>query len=294
MALRSGIGVATAIVRDGKLLLGRRIAPYGNGLWQTPGGKPDRGETLAAAAIRETFEETGLRVSEPREIARQFDDFPEIGYRYETVFFAVRCDEGEPINAEPDKCQGWSWHPLDALPPDRFAIDAETIAAIRAHAAGDGLAGAVRDLFRAAGYLTLATVDDAGSPYASYVPYACASGYVGFAVSGLAAHAAHLAARERASFVIVGEPAADAYARSRLTVAAHVRALAPDSQEARALWDALRQRNGPTVDILRTLPDFTVYRALPQRARLVLGFASAYDVTSDVLQRALTVASSGA
>ena len=59
MHLKAGVGVATAIVRDGRLLLGRRIASYGSGLWQTPGGKVDPGESLADAAVRETYEETG-------------------------------------------------------------------------------------------------------------------------------------------------------------------------------------------------------------------------------------------
>ena len=133
-ALRAGIGTAVAVVRDGAVLLGRRRGSYGDGLWQTPGGKPDPGETLLEAAVRETLEETGLAVGDPFEIARQFDDFAEIGYRYETVFFAVRAPFGEPENTEPDKCHGWEWVPLDALPPaaERFAIDDATVEAIRA------------------------------------------------------------------------------------------------------------------------------------------------------------------
>ena len=130
--LKPGIGVATAIVRDGRLLLGRRRSSYGDGLWQTPGGKPDPGESLGEAAVRETLEECGLALHDVVEIARQFDDFPEIGYRYETVFFGARAT-GEPVNCEPDKCTGWEWIALDALPPphERFAIDETTIAAIR-------------------------------------------------------------------------------------------------------------------------------------------------------------------
>ncbi len=286
MHLKKGIGVATAIVREGRLLLGRRISVYGNGLWQTPGGKPDRGESLAAAACRETYEETGLIVSEPREIARQSDDFPEIGYRYVTVFFAVRCERGEPENREPDKCEGWSWHPLDALPKDRFAIDEATIAAIRAFVDGDGVGQALRVLMRAQTFLSLATVDEAAHPNASYVPYGILQGKVAFAVSALAAHARHLAAREAASFVIVGEPAVDAYARVRLTVNGAARKV-EGRLETEAVWDALAQRHGATVAILRNLGDFSVYAVEPESARLVLGFASAYEVAPDVLTRAL-------
>lgn len=132
--LRPGVGVAVALVRDGALLLGRRIGGHGDGLWQTPGGKIDPGETPVEAAVRETYEETGLAIPDPFEVARQFDDFPEIGMRYETIFFAAGAVLGEPENAEPEKCAGWEWVPLDDLPADRFAIDEATVDAIRAYA----------------------------------------------------------------------------------------------------------------------------------------------------------------
>ncbi len=129
------LGTAVAIVRGDCVLLGRRIAAHGNGLLQLPGGKPDAGETPASTAVRETFEETGLVVSDPVELARQVDDFPEIGKRYETVFFGVAWSGGEPTNREPLKCEGWAWYPLAALPRDLFAIEPTTIEAIRAYAA---------------------------------------------------------------------------------------------------------------------------------------------------------------
>lgn len=46
--------------RGQTLLLKRRRPPYA-GLWSLPGGKWEFGETLAAAALREAHEETGLR-----------------------------------------------------------------------------------------------------------------------------------------------------------------------------------------------------------------------------------------
>jgi 8-oxo-dGTP diphosphatase len=284
--LKPGVGVASAVVRDGRLLLGRRIASFGNGLWQTPGGKIDSGESPAEAVVRETYEETGLHVTEPQEIARQFDDFPEIGYRYETIFFGVRCDGGEPLNREPDKCAGWSWHPLDALPEDRFAIDPATIDAIRGYVQNESLVRALRGILGAS-FLSLATTDARGLAYASYVPYACVDGSFGFAVSGLAAHAKHLALRYFASLLIVGDAPADAYARARLTVSVRARVLAAGTPAAERVWDALERRHGSTVAILRGLGDFTVYASAPEHGRLVLGFASAYDVSRAMLAAAL-------
>jgi ADP-ribose pyrophosphatase YjhB (NUDIX family) len=48
--------------RDGRILLTRRSIAPGRGLWTFPGGFVDFGESVTDAAIRETYEETGLRV----------------------------------------------------------------------------------------------------------------------------------------------------------------------------------------------------------------------------------------
>lgn len=48
--------------QDGRLLLTRRSINPGRGLWTFPGGFVDFGESVTDAAIRETWEETGLRV----------------------------------------------------------------------------------------------------------------------------------------------------------------------------------------------------------------------------------------
>jgi 8-oxo-dGTP diphosphatase len=53
---------ATIPEQDGRVLLTRRSIDPGRGLWTYPGGFVDYGETVTDAAVRETFEETGLKV----------------------------------------------------------------------------------------------------------------------------------------------------------------------------------------------------------------------------------------
>lgn len=52
--------VMTALVRNGEILLLKRVKPPYAGYWSVPGGKIEFGEHPAAAAIREFEEETGL------------------------------------------------------------------------------------------------------------------------------------------------------------------------------------------------------------------------------------------
>ena len=54
------VGVAVAIMADNRILLIKREDFE---VWALPGGGADAGESLAQAAVRESREETGLRVS---------------------------------------------------------------------------------------------------------------------------------------------------------------------------------------------------------------------------------------
>jgi len=56
------VAVVAVIIKDGKVLLTRRVNTPQQGLWTFPGGFVDAGEDPAQAAQRECFEETGLRV----------------------------------------------------------------------------------------------------------------------------------------------------------------------------------------------------------------------------------------
>lgn len=56
------VGVAGAVVREGKVLLIERGREPMKGSWTLPGGALETGETMLQGVAREVLEETGLRV----------------------------------------------------------------------------------------------------------------------------------------------------------------------------------------------------------------------------------------
>ncbi|HEX8946922.1 MAG TPA: NUDIX hydrolase [Candidatus Paceibacterota bacterium] len=113
------VGVGVAIVRDGKLLLGKRKGSHGAGEWSFPGGHLEYGESWEVCGAREVLEETGLAAEELRFIGVTNDIFPEAEKHYITLFMTGTA-RGEPELREPEKCEEWGWFPIDDLPQPLF------------------------------------------------------------------------------------------------------------------------------------------------------------------------------
>lgn len=110
------VGVGVIALRDGKVLLGKRLSKsHANGKWQFPGGHLEYGETPEQCAVRELYEETGLHATNFRRGPYTNDVFPE-GKHYITLMILCDAKHGEPQRLEPDKCETWAWFPWDNLP----------------------------------------------------------------------------------------------------------------------------------------------------------------------------------
>ncbi len=113
------IGLCIFIIKDGKLLFGKRKSAHGEGTWAPPGGKLDYNETIEECAMRETFEETGVRITNIRK-GPYTEDFFESGKHFITLYIVADWLSGEPYCAEPDKCERWEWVDWNDLPQPLF------------------------------------------------------------------------------------------------------------------------------------------------------------------------------
>lgn len=108
------VGVGAAIVRDGKLLLIRRLRPPEAGFWSLPGGKVDPFETVEATARREIAEELGIELKALSLLC--VVDHMADGQHWVAPTFLAEDFAGEPRLLEPEKHSAMGWFAPDDLP----------------------------------------------------------------------------------------------------------------------------------------------------------------------------------
>ncbi|MCZ8180540.1 MAG: NUDIX domain-containing protein [Rhizobium sp.] len=111
-----GLGVGLAILRDGKLLLCRRMKAPEAGHWNIVGGKVDHMEPAELAARREAAEETGLTIGAIRYLGVTEQRIEADRQHWVSLLYVTDDTTGEPQLTEPDKLSEIGWFDLDDLP----------------------------------------------------------------------------------------------------------------------------------------------------------------------------------
>ena len=117
---RPGVGVTVIVMKDNKVLLGKRKSAHGEGSWGFPGGHLELNESIEDCVRRETQEETGLTLDEVVMGPFTNDIFEQQDKHYVTLFTLSRLANGEARVMEPDKCEQWEWFTWDNLPQPLF------------------------------------------------------------------------------------------------------------------------------------------------------------------------------
>lgn len=121
-----GVGFGIMLMRDGKILLGRRHDDRekadseleGMSTWTMPGGKMEFGETFEEVARRELLEETNIKLKKLDVIGINNERIE--GVHFVTIGMFSDDFEGEAQVMEPDEITEWKWFGLEELPSPMY------------------------------------------------------------------------------------------------------------------------------------------------------------------------------
>lgn len=106
-------GISAAIITAGdRVLMVRRRVKEGELSWQFPAGGIEAGETPEEAAVRETREETGLKVEATSLIGQRVHPKTQ----REMSYTACRVIDGEAHVADADELDAVAWVTLEEIP----------------------------------------------------------------------------------------------------------------------------------------------------------------------------------
>lgn len=117
---RPKIGIGIIIIKNNKVLAGKRKCPHGKGTWSFPGGHLEFNEELEDCAKREVMEEAGIFIKNIRRAPYTNDIHKKEGKHYVTLFLVADYDYGEPKVIEPDRCEKWGWFEWNKMPQPLF------------------------------------------------------------------------------------------------------------------------------------------------------------------------------
>ena len=110
------------LIKDNQILLAMKKRGFGEGRWNGVGGKPAKGESITAAAIRECIEEIQVTPHHLKELATLNFSFP--GAKKESnqqvVVFICNAWEGKPVETEE---MSPKWFKVNKIPYDKMWSD---------------------------------------------------------------------------------------------------------------------------------------------------------------------------
>jgi 8-oxo-dGTP diphosphatase len=111
-----GVGTGLVILRDGKLLLYKRMKAPESGYWNIVGGKVDHLELAETAARREAEEESGLKIGHVDFLCVTEQIIAADRQHWISLIYICRDFAGEPSLVEPDKLSEFGWFGRSELP----------------------------------------------------------------------------------------------------------------------------------------------------------------------------------
>lgn len=109
------------LIKDDKVLLAMKKRGFGVGRWNGTGGKVKDGEKIIDATIRETKEEIGVEIKNPKKVGLFHFTFPhKPEWDQDVTLFVAKEWVGEPTESEEMMPK---WFELNEIPYDKMWAD---------------------------------------------------------------------------------------------------------------------------------------------------------------------------
>lgn len=124
------VGISVMIMKDNKILLGKRIGKHGSGQYAFIGGNLEYSESFEECIVREVAEEADIKIKNIKflGIYNLKEYMPK---HYLNILMSADWESGEPKLMEPDRCEGWQWYDMDDLPIPLFVTVPNSIESYR-------------------------------------------------------------------------------------------------------------------------------------------------------------------
>lgn len=129
----------------------------------------------------------------------------------------------------------------------------------------------------------LATLDKHNEPHCGYTPCIFDGTDLIVFISHLAVHTRDLLANPKLGAMLIDDEQAsnNLFARLRLRYQCIAQVIPPEDDSYTPLLDRYQERHGKVVTLIRQLPDFVLFRLVPQSGELIVGFGAAYQIEGE-------------
>ncbi len=138
----------------------------------------------------------------------------------------------------------------------------------------------------------LSTLGEDGEPHSGYTPFvfddqSATDHHMLIFVSQLSLHTRDLLANGKVSAMLIADESASSqiFARTRVSYGCHAERVSVTDERYEPLLDVFQEKHGKMIGLLRTLPDFVLFRLVPLRGQFVMGFGKAFKLHGDKLDQ---------
>lgn len=134
--------------------------------------------------------------------------------------------------------------------------------------------------------LSMSTIDEQGRAYTSYTPFVCIDGNYYIFITELAPHTQHILRQPDISIMVIDDESKskNVFARVRVLYYTKASQVSRTSEEGVNVLQILQDRCGNTMNVLKQLSDFILFKLTPTSGRLVTGFGKAYELDAASLK----------